>query len=518
MRIYKHFDIEFKTKHKIFIFTLDESGSFIRIVERNRSNSYVVEVDLGGGAWLCKVAEEALGKGKEGNFKRVFRGRDYQLVVDSSKNKAGCFLRVLKIHNGSTRNVIIPAEFEYRGWEKFGECLQSFFSKNISNMGGLNSTKQKGQRSNIQNVAGLSSVTRDTSLAVVILKKRSQTPWRIIKEQMQRKMGRVVDVVPFADDRAVTWCVNESEVQTLMEKDNLYRGRNFLAKIKRWNMYMHWGIFSLEANSLVGVQNSDITRGVFTSSLNDGITNFHVSETDLEKMRIHSVKTARRDSSGPNPYFSQVNTRSTISVSETKEFQRLKLLAREKTNEEDEADLALSTTHVTQEKDPSKGRPMAISDRSGLIMGAGVTEGRLYSDHFACDKIKEKERAKWVKQATADQTTRYITQTRNRFCLLNSDSSFNLKGNQCTDRVKEGGSIKMGLCHISERTGLGKAQIEYGENSLRSGLLINNEVAGQLTPLLGLDEDQRQKKKKNLTFCFKHDSGWAWARSDYSLE
>ena len=97
MRIYEHFDIEFKTKHKIFIFTLDESSSFIRIVERNRINSYVVEVDLGGGAWLRRVIEEALGLGKEGNFRRIFRGRDYQLVVDSSMNKAGCFLRALKI-------------------------------------------------------------------------------------------------------------------------------------------------------------------------------------------------------------------------------------------------------------------------------------------------------------------------------------------------------------------------------------------------------------------------------------
>ena len=54
MSIYKHFDIDFKTKHKIFIFTLDASGRFIKIVERNRINSYELEVDLGGGEWLLK--------------------------------------------------------------------------------------------------------------------------------------------------------------------------------------------------------------------------------------------------------------------------------------------------------------------------------------------------------------------------------------------------------------------------------------------------------------------------------
>ena len=86
-------------------------------------------------------------------------------------------------------------------------------------------------------------------MAAVILKNRSQTSWKIIKKQMQTKMGRVVDVVPFEDDRAVTWCANEGEVKTLMEKDDLYKGRNFLAKIKRWNMYMHWEYIQIEAKN-----------------------------------------------------------------------------------------------------------------------------------------------------------------------------------------------------------------------------------------------------------------------------
>ena len=109
---------DFKTKFKTFIFTLDESGSFIRIEERNKINSYDVEVDLGGD-WLSRTVEEAVRSGKDGTFRRIFRGRNYQLVVDSSKNKAGRFLTVLKIQNGATRKVIIPAEYEFKGWEKF---------------------------------------------------------------------------------------------------------------------------------------------------------------------------------------------------------------------------------------------------------------------------------------------------------------------------------------------------------------------------------------------------------------
>ena len=79
-------------------------------------------------------------------------------------------------------------------------------------------------------------MSRDHSKAVVILKNRSEIPWKIIKAQMQRKMDRLVDVVPIADNRAVPWCVDEGEMQTLLENNELYKGRNFLAKIKRWTM------------------------------------------------------------------------------------------------------------------------------------------------------------------------------------------------------------------------------------------------------------------------------------------
>ena len=52
LRDYKHLDRDFRTKHKVFIFCLDESGSKINITERNRFNNFVVESDIereGGG-------------------------------------------------------------------------------------------------------------------------------------------------------------------------------------------------------------------------------------------------------------------------------------------------------------------------------------------------------------------------------------------------------------------------------------------------------------------------------------
>ena len=47
-RVYKHFDRDFRTKHKVFIFRLHDSGGKIIIIERNRFNNFDVELDLGG--------------------------------------------------------------------------------------------------------------------------------------------------------------------------------------------------------------------------------------------------------------------------------------------------------------------------------------------------------------------------------------------------------------------------------------------------------------------------------------
>ena len=86
MTDYKHLDRDFRTKHKVFIFQLDDSGAKIIIMERNRFNSFVVEIDIWGGRgwgdWLCNVVGEALRSGKNGQFKRSYRGSNYMLLVE----------------------------------------------------------------------------------------------------------------------------------------------------------------------------------------------------------------------------------------------------------------------------------------------------------------------------------------------------------------------------------------------------------------------------------------------------
>ena len=180
-------------------------------------------------------------------------------------------LKVIKIQNGTIRNIVVPAEHEYSGWVKFEKCLKSFFLKKIGKSNGDVTNASKSARDQKQasgkpivmeesklvgqTESEQSSTVKLPSLAVVILKQTSHISWGLVKEQMRKKLGRLAEVVPFADDRAVLWCANEDELKSVLEKGELFRGQVFIAKIKKRNMYMHWQFTQIEARySWIGVE------------------------------------------------------------------------------------------------------------------------------------------------------------------------------------------------------------------------------------------------------------------------
>ena len=89
---------------------------------------------------------EALRLGRNGKFRRTFRGSNYQLLVECSKNNAGWFLKVMKIQNGTIRNIVVPAEHECSGWVKFKECLKSLFLTRIGKSNGNTSRSVRNQK------------------------------------------------------------------------------------------------------------------------------------------------------------------------------------------------------------------------------------------------------------------------------------------------------------------------------------------------------------------------------------
>lgn len=113
----------------VFIFRLQDSGSEIEIIKRNRVRSFSIQLDLGGAAWLDKVLEGAIVRGKENGFRRFYRGQRYRLIVECNRHKAGNFWKILKVENRVMRNIIVPGDNVLRGWKEFKGYLQSFFNR-----------------------------------------------------------------------------------------------------------------------------------------------------------------------------------------------------------------------------------------------------------------------------------------------------------------------------------------------------------------------------------------------------
>ena len=195
------------------------------------------------GDWLRRVVIEAIRLGKEGNFRRSFRGGNYQLIVDSSKNKAGCFLRVLKIQNGNTRMVIIPAEYAFKGWEKFGDCMQSFFSNKNSNFGDTLEDKQE------------SLALRDWKRAITVYRSNTRLYWEEISGRLESITKRKSDLFQVAADRAIFWCWEEQEFERLLSKPDQLSDYKTKVSMGRWRKEDHWQNLQISVSySWIGIE------------------------------------------------------------------------------------------------------------------------------------------------------------------------------------------------------------------------------------------------------------------------
>ena len=77
---YKHFEKEFRTKHKVFYFSLVERGSVIKISEWRKNVTFSMELDLGGGAWIREVISNILRQNPADEFKRFYKNHNYRLI------------------------------------------------------------------------------------------------------------------------------------------------------------------------------------------------------------------------------------------------------------------------------------------------------------------------------------------------------------------------------------------------------------------------------------------------------
>ena len=91
---FNHFEKEFRTKFKVFSFSLVDRGSVVKITERRKHVNYSIKLDLGGIDWLRQSVHNILTFNPGEDFKRFYKSHNYRLILESARNSAGRFLKI----------------------------------------------------------------------------------------------------------------------------------------------------------------------------------------------------------------------------------------------------------------------------------------------------------------------------------------------------------------------------------------------------------------------------------------
>lgn len=279
-QVYKHFYQEFKTRFKVFLFNLDNRGGHVRITERSVTTDFNLEAAF----WILESARTSIFHGKQGDFRKIFKGSHCKIIMDTGRNKAGNFLRILKVEQGRVKNIIVPGETQEQGWKDFSECLHNIFSRKIGRMG-ISKQIPVHMRGSLKGVHTLQGNERKTgyfgnrswkdvvmqkqwaeedtepkvekklNLAVVIYRYTLKADWETIRQGLGNLIHRRAVVIPLAADRAITWCLDEEEKSFLIKVRWIEERNRSIAKMENWTPEVHLNHTQIAVNySWIGLE------------------------------------------------------------------------------------------------------------------------------------------------------------------------------------------------------------------------------------------------------------------------
>ena len=256
---YKHFEKEFRTKFKLFSFSLVDRGSVIRITEWRKTACFSINLDLGGAAWLRDAVKSVLRQNSGEEFKRFYRNHSYSLIIQSSRNSAGRFMKIWKILNGTLSHLFIPEEFNGQGWRNFSSCLDSFFvTKQGQRNDSFGHTVQKqfpAALVHVQERKSEEQPRRDWRNAIVAYRNSIYISWGVIRKRVEDRLRREVAVVSLAADRAIIWCQHEEEISLLLLNPLQFSNGKDHVKLERWNQFVHWDNIQIHVKqSWIGIE------------------------------------------------------------------------------------------------------------------------------------------------------------------------------------------------------------------------------------------------------------------------
>ena len=179
---------------------------------------------------------------------RTLRTVNYRLSLLRGENKAGEFMRLMKVENGKVNSLMIPKEKDGARWSNFYVYIKGFFNNNKQKDSyiGLSREVRVGNKKDMVD----SEMRKDWKKAITIFRSNTKMPWRIISTKLEAVIKRKVELSQVATDRAILWCFEMKEFNDLLLRPHQLSSNNTYVKMKKWEKEDHW------ENLQIGVHHS----------------------------------------------------------------------------------------------------------------------------------------------------------------------------------------------------------------------------------------------------------------------
>ena len=97
----------FSTRFKCFSFNINDYGTRVIIRESCAGRTFTISIDVEGCYWLASQLSQIMGNRQDEEVFRTFRKGNYRLSITRGGNKAGEFLKLMKVENGTVKTSVI---------------------------------------------------------------------------------------------------------------------------------------------------------------------------------------------------------------------------------------------------------------------------------------------------------------------------------------------------------------------------------------------------------------------------
>ena len=228
----------FCTRFKSFSFNLNCYGTHVIIRESCSRRTFTISIDAEGCYWLASQLLQIMGNRQDGEVFRTFRKGNYRLTITKGGNKAGEFLKLMKVENGTVKSLMIPKERNGAGWSNFYVYINGFFKCEKLKM--INAEKIRVARvSRTEDAPGYEMI-KDWKMAMIIFRSNTRMSWYAITRKLEAIIKRKAKVNQVVVDRAIFYCVEVDELKALLMNSEQLSSPKTLVRMVNWKKEDHW--------------------------------------------------------------------------------------------------------------------------------------------------------------------------------------------------------------------------------------------------------------------------------------